>query len=106
MNQCFPSATAVIFVAVVACGHNTPQAATGDGPPPGGGVAPRIVQSAPGETHFRAIRQITFGGENAEAYFSNDGKWLTLQTTRDGHPCDQQYVMRIDGSNVHRITYC
>ena len=31
------------------------------------------VAPSNGETHFRAIRQITFGGENAEAYFSHDG---------------------------------
>lgn len=57
-----------------------------------------------GETHFKALKQITFGGENAEAYFSHDGKWLTLQSTREGRTCDQQYVMRIDGSNVRRIS--
>ena len=57
-----------------------------------------------GETHFRTLKQITFGGENAEAYFSHDGKWLTLQSTREGRTCDQQYVMRIDGSNARRIS--
>src|SRR5215211_9168550 len=63
-----------------------------------------VVTPVPGETHFRTIRQITFGGENAEAYFSHDGKWLTLQSTRDGRACDQQYVMRIDGSGMKRIS--
>ncbi len=64
----------------------------------------RLTVAAPGESHLHNIRQITLGGENAEAYFSNDGKWLTLQSTRDGHPCDQQYVMRIDGTGAHRIS--
>lgn len=64
----------------------------------------RAVQPNPGESHFSSLRQITFGGENAEAYFSHDGKWLTLQSTRDGRTCDQQYVMRTDGSNVRRIS--
>jgi hypothetical protein len=27
-----------------------------------------------GETHFKHMRQLTFSGENAEAYFSADGK--------------------------------
>lgn len=62
------------------------------------------VSPAAGETHLAAIRQITFGGENAEAYFSHDGQWLTFQSTREGYPCDQQYVMRIDGSALHRIS--
>jgi TolB protein len=64
----------------------------------------RTVQPGSGESHFSSIKQITFGGENAEAYFSHDGKWLTLQSTRDGQTCDQQYVMRIDGSNIRRIS--
>ena len=57
-----------------------------------------------GETHFASIRQVTFGGENAEAYFSRDGQWLTFQSTRDGRACDQQYVMRIDGSDLKRVS--
>jgi len=30
----------------------------------------------PGETYFVNIQQLTFGGDNAEAYFSFDGKYL------------------------------
>ena len=33
------------------------------------------------ETRLSNIRQLTFGGENAEAYFSFDGKKLTYQST-------------------------
>ena len=66
--------------------------------------APRLVAPAPGEHRLTSIRQLTFGGENAEAYFSHDGKWLTFQTTRGDHPCDQQYVMRTDGTELHRIS--
>ena len=57
-----------------------------------------------GETHLTHVVQLTAGGENAEAYFSRDGKWITFQSTRDGHPCDQQYVMRIDGSETKRVS--
>jgi TolB protein len=64
----------------------------------------KTVLQADGERHFRRLAQVTFGGENAEAYFSHDGKWLTLQSTRDGGTCDQQYVMRIDGSSLRRIS--
>jgi len=60
--------------------------------------------SDPRETHLANVRQLTFGGENAEAYFSNDGRRLTFQSQRDNYECDQQYVMGIDGSNVHRIS--
>ncbi len=54
----------------------------------------------PQEKHLRNMRQLTFGGENAEAYFSSDGKKLIFQSTRDGHECDQIYTMNIDGSDV------
>ncbi len=49
------------------------------------------------ETHFKNIRQLTFGGDNAEAYFSFDGKWLVFQKTyaKDGIPCDQIYIGKI-----------
>ena len=36
----------------------------------------------PEEKHLRNVRQLTFGGENAEAYFSADGKQLIFQSTR------------------------
>ena len=62
------------------------------------------IQGDPGETHLANIRQVTFGGENAEAYFSHDGQWLTFQSTRDGNACDQQYVMRVDGTGLQRIS--
>ena len=70
----------------------------------GPGSPAKVVAAAPGETHFKSVTQITFSGENAEAYFSHDGRWLTLQSTRDGRSCDQQYVMRVDGSDVRRIS--
>ena len=58
----------------------------------------------PNEKHLRNIRQLTFGGENAEAYFSADGKQLIFQSTRDGRGCDQIYTMNVDGSNVKMIS--
>jgi Tol biopolymer transport system component len=67
--------------------------------PAAGGGAP-----APGERHLRNLRQLTFGGENAEAYFSFDGEELVFQSTRDGGACDQEYVMRADGSGLRRVS--
>jgi Tol biopolymer transport system component len=70
-----------------------------DGPSVAASVTPE-----PGESHLANIRRLTNGGENAEAYFSHDGQWLTFQSTRDGRTCDQQYVMRIDGSGLRRLS--
>ncbi|MDT8437188.1 MAG: hypothetical protein RRA92_10595, partial [Gemmatimonadota bacterium] len=58
----------------------------------------------PDETHFAALRQLTFGGQNAEAYWSADDEWIVFQATpRDG-TCDQQYVMRPDGSDLRLVS--
>jgi Tol biopolymer transport system component len=46
-----------------------------------------------GEAHLTDIRRLTFGGENAEAYFSPDGKTLIYQATVPGAECDQQYTV-------------
>lgn len=58
----------------------------------------------PGERHLKNIKQLTFGGENAEAYFSFDGRQLIFQSKRDGRDCDQIYSMSVDGSNVRMVS--
>jgi len=70
-------------------------------------AAPSVTsapQSAAAETRLRNIRQLTFGGENAEAYFSPDGTRLIFQSTREGVPCDQIFTMRLDGSDLKRVS--
>ena len=54
----------------------------------------------PGETHFANVRQLTFGGDNAEAYFSNDGKYIVFQRTdpKNGILCDQIWMGKIPGT--------
>lgn len=59
---------------------------------------------APQERHFGNMRQLTFGGENAEAYFSGDSEKLIFQSTRDGRECDQIYVMSSMGENATMIS--
>jgi TolB protein len=51
----------------------------------------------PSETHLKNIQQLTFGGDNAEAYFSFDGKWIIFQRTqpKDGLMCDQIFIGRV-----------
>ena len=71
-------------------------------PQPSPGTA--AVSAAVPESRLRNVRQLTNGGENAEAYFSADGRQLVFQSTRDGRSCDQQYVMNVDGSGLRRVS--
>ncbi len=49
------------------------------------------------EKHFKNIQQLTFGGDNAEAYFSFDGKYIIFQRTspKDGIDCDQMFIGKV-----------
>lgn len=47
----------------------------------------------PGETHLRNVRQLTSGGENAEAYWAFDGSALIYQGRKPGAGCDRIYIM-------------
>ncbi|MEJ7811773.1 MAG: hypothetical protein WKG32_15280 [Gemmatimonadaceae bacterium] len=67
-------------------------------------AATTIAAPQPGEPHLANVRQLTDGGENAEAYFSADGRRLIFQSTRDGRTCDQQFVMNVDGSGLRRVS--
>ena len=52
-----------------------------------------------GETHLKNLKQLTFGGDNAEAYFSFDSKYLVFQATNPkwGAECDQIFYMPVTG---------
>ncbi len=58
------------------------------------GYAP--VAPLPGEAHFKALRQVTFGGNNAEAYWSFSGRKLTLQHAGAQAECDQIFEVSAD----------
>lgn len=81
---------------------------------PGPTVAP-----APGERHLRNIRQLTFGRQNAEAYFSFSGTKLIFQSTNNwmqdsfaathkpadvGLGCYQMYVMDLDSETIRLVS--
>jgi len=60
--------------------------------------APATRGDDPRETHLRNLRMLTDGGENAEAYWSFDGRRLIFQATPPSGGCDQIYTMNADGS--------
>jgi Tol biopolymer transport system component len=74
----------------------------------GGDSNPKVAQETPsypdtlrvpGEVHLRNIRQLTFGGENAEAYFSPNGQELVLQRTAPPYECDQIFRLPVEGGD-------
>jgi Tol biopolymer transport system component len=65
---------------------------------------PQAPAARPAEKHLRNIKQLTFGGENAEAYFSADGTHLIFQATRAGYPCDQIFTIKVDGTDERRVS--
>jgi Tol biopolymer transport system component len=65
--------------------------------------AQQAQPAQPVERHLRNIKQLTFGGENAEAYFSFDGKKLSFQSTGK-FACDQIFTMNVDGTNVKLLS--
>jgi Tol biopolymer transport system component len=58
----------------------------------------------PRERHLANLRQLTFGGQNAEAYFDWTGTQLIFQSTRPAFGCDQIYTMGADGSEVRLVS--
>ncbi len=79
----------VFSVAVAACNHGSKMA---------------TVQAAASDTlryadekHFKNIQQLTFGGDNAEAYWSYDSKYIVFQRTnpKEGLNCDQIFIGKV-----------
>jgi Tol biopolymer transport system component len=61
-------------------------------------------QANPEERHLANVRQLTFGGENAEAYFNWAGDKLVFQSTHPPHKADQIFTMNIDGSDMRLVS--
>src|SRR2546421_13002138 len=56
------------------------------------------------EKHFKNVRQLTFGADNAEAYWSFDGKNVSFQSNNKawGLNCDQIFYMWVDGTDLSK----
>jgi len=59
-------------------------------------VKPAALLTPEEGKHLQNVRQLTFGGQNAEAYFSIDDKQLIFQHQGEGVPCDQIYTIAVD----------
>jgi Tol biopolymer transport system component len=63
----------------------------------------------PGESHLVNVQMLTFGGQNAEAYWSFDDRYLIMQSTRNGaqgnaDQCDQIFIMEVETGETTQVT--
>jgi Tol biopolymer transport system component len=95
-----PSAGAIALLVVTAA------LAVGAGrrPPVPAAAAPADSLIRDGETHFAHLWQLTFGGENAEGYWSADGSKLIFQRTAEPYACDQMFVMDLHAGTITRVS--
>lgn len=95
-----------LLLVTLAAGRAVRQQQPKSGEPDAAGKAPASL-AYPGEKHLKNIRQLTFGGESAEAYWSADDKYLSFQHQGQFYdpktgkpvgpnvPCDQIYTMAV-----------
>jgi Tol biopolymer transport system component len=94
-------AAATLSNLVCGCGQSR-DAISAPAAPPGASVGATNREPASTEPHLRDVKQLTFGGENAEAYWSFDGKQLIMQA-HQGEGCDQIYRL-MPGSAPVRVS--
>ena len=97
MRKWWVGVIGILSVAAFGCGEPEPIVQVSDPPAASAGTEAE-------EVHLTNLRQLTFGGENAEAYYAFDGSRLIFQTKREGVPCDQIYTMDLDGTNVQMVS--
>lgn len=64
----------------------------------------QVLAPDSGEVHLRNIRKLTFGGQNAEAYFSRSGRQIIFQRQVTDSACDQQFTINVDGTRLKRVS--
>src|SRR6476660_1942879 len=69
--------------------------------------APNDTIQYPEEKHFKNVQQLTFGGDNAEAYWSFDGKYIVFQRTnpKEGIKCDRIFIGKVQQKPGDKFEY-
>ncbi len=83
---------AAVFAVVASC--CPPDAAKTTTPTTGSKEQPKEL-AQPQEVHLKNVRQLTFGGDNAEAYWAFAGDRLILQSNRKPYECDQIEILDV-----------
>lgn len=100
MRRFLPITTAALLAA---CGGSHPSPPVPVDAAAGHGAV--AFPARPDEPHLAHLRRLTFAGENAEAYFSANGRRLIFQATWPGaSQCDQIYILDIAGRNLRRVS--
>lgn len=64
----------------------------------------KSAEAPSGDRHLRNVAQLTFEGDNGEAYFSADGKKLIFQSSMGGYACDKIWTMNSDGTDKRMVS--
>ena len=91
-------ASAAVLLLAVAC-TVTPPKTQGAAPK----AEPKAATGRADEPHLGELRQLTFGGENAEAYWAWDARSLILQARVGGAGCDRIYQLPV-APGQHQLT--
>ncbi|MCH2459559.1 MAG: hypothetical protein MK239_00770 [Gemmatimonadetes bacterium] len=67
-------------------------------------LADGVELGMPDEVHLRNIRQLTVGGENAEAYWAFDGSMLIYQGNKPDAGCDQIFTLDPQTAESTRVS--
>ncbi len=97
-----PTLLLLALVCCAGCRDEPAEKPAADGGAPNGPCVAR--EPFENERHLTNLRQLTFAGQNAEAYWSFDETKLVFQSTRDGREADQIYIMNPDGSDVRMVS--
>ncbi len=102
MARMHPAASAVVFALLLPCAAQDPAEAAAK--TPFEIRAGKPVDAIPGEKHLKNVRQLTFEGENAEAYWSHDGTKLILQRRTEAMGADQIYVLDLATGDLRLVS--
>jgi Tol biopolymer transport system component len=103
MKSTLPSAVAAVLFAACASSPDRGEVVGLDDVTPAI-LAGTPVAALPNEPRLRNVRQLTFEGENAEAYWSNDGTKLVLQRRTQGMAADQIYVIDLASGQMQQVS--
>ncbi|MCG8468473.1 MAG: hypothetical protein MJB57_09745 [Gemmatimonadetes bacterium] len=101
-----PLRIALGATALAGCAPADPAPASDEEPPAPAATSARVMREPlPEERRFASLAQLTFEGENAEAYFSGDARRLIFQRRHEGeYACDQIFTIGIEGGTPNLVS--